>query len=197
MTPTKLYCYVDETGQDTGDGHHVPFYAVGVVVTAHDRQELEKRCEVYEQASGKRTTKWRKTKYPFRIAYLHHILNDQQLMGCLRVVIFGDVKKEFDQATQHGIAQAILWNAPTSYTAYVYIDALAKGKRVEYRQALQKEGVHMGEIKGIARDESSALIRLADALAGATRDTLQDHHKEIEALFIRARNRGQLIVIEG
>ena len=173
----------------------MPFYAVAVVVTARDHQELALRCEEYEKSSGKGNTKWRKTSYKARVAYLQSVCNDIALTGCLRVVIFSDVKQQFDSATQRGIATAILWQAPSTYTAYVYVDALAKSKRMEYRHGLKIAGVQMGGVKGIARDESNALIRLADALAGATRDALHDQHIEIEAVFTHAKKRGQVIVL--
>lgn len=49
MSKQKLYCYVDETGQDTeGD-----LFVVSLVVTGDERDELLKLCESIEKKSGK------------------------------------------------------------------------------------------------------------------------------------------------
>ena len=53
----KLYCYVDETGQDTkGD-----LFLVALVVTGSERDELIREAERIEETSGKGLMKWRKT----------------------------------------------------------------------------------------------------------------------------------------
>jgi hypothetical protein len=45
----KLYCYVDETGQDTGG----QIFIVAVVVTGEERDDLLTLCEQLEKVSGK------------------------------------------------------------------------------------------------------------------------------------------------
>ena len=45
----KLYCYVDETGQDTKG----KLFIISIVLTERERDELEKRIEEIEQKSGK------------------------------------------------------------------------------------------------------------------------------------------------
>jgi hypothetical protein len=198
MQETELYCYIDETGQDTSaQADRIPFYAVGVVVTDKNRHTLELQCEEYEIESKKNKTKWRKTQFSNRLHYLQLIVNDIKFRNLLRVIIFGDVQGNFEQATQKAIGYAIEWQAPENYKANIYIDALAKDKRAPYRKALHQIGIRTGEIKGIARDESSALIRLADALAGAIRDSYETEHFKIAELITIAKRRGQIIIIDG
>jgi hypothetical protein len=52
---TKLYCYVDENGQDTLGR----IFVVSVVAVGKQRDELFALCEHLEQASEKRKDKWR------------------------------------------------------------------------------------------------------------------------------------------
>ena len=47
---------------------------------------------------------------------------------------------------------------------------------------------------GVAKDESNALTRLADSLAGFVGDALKGRSKEIKELYERAR--GEKILIE-
>lgn len=197
VQPIKLYCYVDETGQDiSAHQGRTPFFAVSVVVTNSERAELERICEYYETVSKKGKFKWGKAEAQRRLEYLRLILEDKRFASLLRVVVFGDVQRKFDEATYTAIAYAIRHDAPPDYKAYIYVDALAHDKRTYYRKGLHRFGIPTGEIKGIARDESSALIRLADAVAGATRDTYEAGNEQIKLLLADAKVRGQVIVIE-
>lgn len=53
MGKQKLYCYVDETGQDTQG----ELFIVSVVVTKKDREEITQSLEKFEQETGKGKTK--------------------------------------------------------------------------------------------------------------------------------------------
>ena len=52
----KLYCYVDESGQDT-EGK---LFLVSVVITGSEREGLRNKLRKIEQMSGKGTKKWKK-----------------------------------------------------------------------------------------------------------------------------------------
>src|SRR5476651_2503926 len=62
----KLYCYVDETGQDTKGR----FYIVVAVATAIPREELYAVLEAAEAESGKGKLKWHKNSTQKRDAYI-------------------------------------------------------------------------------------------------------------------------------
>lgn len=197
MHPIKLYCYIDETGQDTSaQTNKTPFFAVGVVVTAQERHELEKQCEEYEKMSGKGKFKWGKAQQEKRLQYLKLIFNDKRFINSLRIVVFADVNRKFEEATYRAIAYAIQWQKPENYQAHIYIDALAHDKRAPYRKGLHQFGIRTAEIKGIKRDESNALMRLADAIVGATRDVYEENNTELQALFITAQQKGYIVIIE-
>ena len=75
----KLYCYVDETGQDTkGD-----LFLVALVVTGNEKDELVREAERIEQKSGKCFFKWRKTKLDRKISYLRAIFTSPLFVGKL------------------------------------------------------------------------------------------------------------------
>ena len=71
--PHKLYCYVDETGQDTRGS----YFIVAIVVTDNRQHELERYLEAVEADSGKKTAKWLKTSDKTRQAYIrgHNIFS--------------------------------------------------------------------------------------------------------------------------
>lgn len=62
----KLYCYVDESGQDT-EGR---IFVVAVVVVS-DKEALLQLCEQFERESGKGKFKWGKAENTARLAYLN------------------------------------------------------------------------------------------------------------------------------
>jgi hypothetical protein len=67
----RLYCYVDESGQDT---QGKLFLVTAVVTERQYREELEQRLLEIEEISRKRQMKWRPTSFERRLAYLEAIL---------------------------------------------------------------------------------------------------------------------------
>jgi hypothetical protein len=55
----KLYCYVDETGQDTKGG----LFLVALVVTDEQRGMVASEAERIEERTGKGALKWRKISF--------------------------------------------------------------------------------------------------------------------------------------
>jgi hypothetical protein len=67
----KLYCYVDETGQDTlGE-----LFIVAVVVSGADRDSLVAKLEEVERTSGKGRVKWMSSRHHARFAYIQAVLS--------------------------------------------------------------------------------------------------------------------------
>jgi hypothetical protein len=66
----KLYCYVDETGQDTKGA----MFLVVVVITAEDPDALRAALERIEKVSAKGARKWFKTNRERRVAYIREIV---------------------------------------------------------------------------------------------------------------------------
>jgi hypothetical protein len=187
----KLYCYIDETGQETKG----EVFVVSVVVIDKEKDQLLKLCEQLEKISGKRKDKWGNAKHERRMRYLHHILADDRLKGKLRYSIYRHTR-EYDTSTVDGIAKAVLWNKPAGkFTSVVYVDGLSKTKRREYAVSLRRFGLPISKVMGVARDESNALIRLADAIAGFIGDALKGTFKDTKALYERAKREKILLEV--
>ena len=75
-----LYCYVDETGQDTKGRI---FLVAVVIAEGGARAELEGQLLAIEEESVKRRTKWQRATFERRLAYLQSILRLEGLQGGL------------------------------------------------------------------------------------------------------------------
>ena len=183
MTVKKLYCYVDETGQDTQG----KLFVVSVVVASNERDALMKLCEKIEKESGKGKFKWGKAEKKLRLDYVKRIFKTKIFKGKLRYSVFRDTK-DYDLATIVAVSKAIHFNEPAQgYTTLVYVDGLSKSKRHEYGSQLRKLGVPTRKVRGVTKDENNALTRLADAIAGFVRDALAKEQKDAEKLFELAK----------
>lgn len=191
MATTKLYCFVDESGQDT-EGE---MFVVSVVVTGSKRNELLSLCEILEDESGKHKDKWGKAKHERRMHYINDIFVDKRFKGCLRYAKFSNTR-DYDTSTVEAIVSAVKWKKPSGkYTTLVYVDGLRKTKRHEYGARLRHLGLPVRRVRGVARDETNALTRLADAIAGFIRDALDGKSSEIKTLFEKAKREGMLIEV--
>ena len=180
--------YVDESGQDT---RGELFIVAGVAVK--DSDALRERCVSLERTSGKGRAKWGKADRTKRLVYLRTVIAEPTLRD---VMLFSYVFREttnYDNATIQSIAHLMDFLQPTDAQAYVYVDGLPKTKCHEYKTCLRKFGCSVKKVSGL-NDENEPLIRLADALAGASRDWLEYEDVELRKLFELAVQRGILVV---
>lgn len=164
----KLYCFVDETGQDTlGE-----LFIVAAVVADDRQHELAEVLESIETTARKRT-KWMKTSDAIRQAYIAKLLEQE-----LPVAIFAKIyhgKTDFDELEVLTTAQALnvyreeQGIARHSYKVTITIDSLSKTMAVRMGSEFRKLGIKTRKVIG-KKDESSAIIRLADAIAGLVRE---------------------------
>lgn len=187
----KLYCYVDESGQDThARTHKERVFVVAVAVLEENRAELEKACEQYEHQSGKGKRKWHTGNRESKLAYWRLIVGDDRFKRVLCYSVTRPLAKpNYDAQTVLGIVKAIHWRKPDpDYTSDIYVDGISQTKQTEYANELRKVGVSVRRVHR-ARDESSTLIRLADALAGLARE-VAENNEESKALMRQAMRRG-------
>src|SRR5438270_1900483 len=85
----KLYCYVDETGQDTV-GH---FFIVSVVITEDVRERLVRRLEQIERASRKAKSKWTAARPSERLAYIQAVLSEPLFKNTLHFAYYEHTTK--------------------------------------------------------------------------------------------------------
>src|SRR3990167_5466066 len=160
----KLYCYVDESGQDTkGD-----WFLVAVIMLGVNIDKIKLKLEKIERQSGKFTTKWHRSKHLQRTRYFDAIINLKELKYSLyysiykNTILFADL---IALTTVKAINSQNLQNC----LVQIVIDGLRKNQEKQFSASIRKLGIKTAKVKG-ARDESDPIIRLADALAGLLRD---------------------------
>lgn len=177
----KLYCYVDESGQDTKG----EIFVVSIIVAKEDREEMVNLLKKIELDTRKKKTKWRSSKREYKIAYLEEILTRK----LFKHRIFYSLSKEtkaYTEITLLSIASAITAaKDQENYQALIFIDGLRKSEIPQVGSRLRKIGVHTEKVRGI-KDENDSLIRLADAIAGLIRECTKniDYAKKLYNLGV-------------
>lgn len=162
----KLYCYIDESGQDTKG----KFFVVSVVILEENRQEILQELEKIENESGKRQIKWHKVRPLFRKIYFEKIAQAVLFGGTIFFENFtsGDY---YLKMTSYATAKAILKKAQKKpYTASIYVDGFNKKEVANFSKELRALQINKKNVRGVKRDENNAFIRFADALCGLIRD---------------------------
>lgn len=178
----KLYCYVDETGQDIGS----EFFIVVAVVSDKEQDLLRNQLLEIEYLSKIGRRKWHKSRPDRRKQYLQLVLEKGIGKG---EVYFGRFKKPLPYflPTMETIEKAIFNKGKENYKAIVYIDGIDKKKAAELTNALRLRGIKLELVRN-RRDESEPLIRLADRWAGCIRAAFLERKDEKE-LLEEAKNR--------
>ena len=180
----KIYCYVDESGQDTrGD-----LFVVAVVVVAEEKDDLANTLETIEQETGKGRVKWHKTLYQRRLAYIQRVLAEPELQGnCHFALRFQS--RDYFRLTVQAVMAALKAQPIRDYKAVVLIDALPPSQAERIGNLLRQGGVPVKKVRGVRRDENDPFIRLADALCGLVRVAYEEQ-PEMLAVFEKARQSG-------
>ena len=134
----KIYCYVDETGQDTLG----TFFIVSVVVTGDTRDSLVTKLEQIEQASGKGNVKWIYSRSAARLAYMKAVLSEPRFRRTLHFAFYEQTKK-YMALTVLATARAIS-SIPGRGVAAVYVDGLPR-VRIPVMWATHSGGSGPGE----------------------------------------------------
>ncbi len=185
--PKRMDLYFDESGQDTRGRL---FIVAGVAVA--DSSKFRQLCEFLERTSRKGTVKWGKANKINRLVYLRTVISDPRFSD---VILFSYVflnTTDYVGATVQGIDLAVANLHLSNSLVSVYVDGLVKTQYKEYKVRLRKLGCQVEKVRG-RKDENEPLIRLADAVAGATRDLLEDEDSELRELFSIAIKREILV----
>ncbi|MFH1192639.1 MAG: DUF3800 domain-containing protein [bacterium] len=172
----KIYCYVDESGQDT-EGK---LFIVAVIITKSERDEIIKELENIEKISNKGTRKWFRTNKERRKFYIKGILANKLFEGKIFYSKYEDTKAYVD-LTILTTAKTIIHKTKDVYKATVLVDGLKKTERFKFASGLRKLNIRVRKVRGI-NDQSDIIIRLADSIAGFTRDYLE-YDKEMTELY--------------
>ena len=185
----KLYCYVDEAGQDTASS----VFVVAAVVSAGEQDKLREILMEIERAAGTGHRKWHENRPARRLRYLNLVI--ERGVG-YKEVFFGSFPKPlpFFFPMLEVVEVAINAVATFPYTTRVVVDGIDRKKAAELTNALRLRGVSLDMVRG-RRDESEPIIRLADMWAGCIRAALLGRAEErallkraIETNYIRSTN---------
>lgn len=188
MVTQKLYCYVDETGQDTVG----KLFLVAIVLKEIEQLEsLEKKLEKIEKRSGKKQIKWKRVKKDIKIKYLKELLQIKELRKSIFYSIYENTT-EYTSLTSFTVAKAVLAKSKENYTVTVVIDGLNNKERDTVRNELKKLKVKYNKIRGM-KDEQNIFLRLSDAIAGFLREV---YKKEKYALTLIKKFESEQIIIE-
>lgn len=167
----KLYCYTDETGQDTRG----KFFLVSILLS--DKEQLEelriKISGIEKNTKGK--TKWTKTDNKRKISFLKIILNFKILKGNLYYSVYQDTTA-YTPLVAMAVSKAVIHrtkNYEGRYKVNIVIDGLRKKDREIARKEFKNLNIKYNKIKVGLKDEQDILLRLADAMAGFIRDYLE------------------------
>lgn len=161
----KLYAYVDESGQDTRG----VFFVVGVVVLEEEREAVLHEIERIENESGKKNSKWHKSRPTSRQAYMEGIAQSSFFQKTLFFEEFAN-SKQYLEMTSYAVAKAIFKRAEENYTASIFIDGFTKREVEKFEKDLRVLRVKKQKVRSVRKEENDGLIRLADALCGSVRD---------------------------
>ncbi len=182
----KLYCYVDESGQDSVGR----LFIVSVVIAESERDKLVKQLEAVEFATGKGRRKWTQTRDKSKWAYIQGIFNIPELKNKLSYTLYYNVI-DYLPRTILATAQAITTYVAGDYKAIVFIDGLPKSQTRWFGRELRHLRIKTEKVRGVRKEEASALMRLADAVCGFVRAAITGQ-KEMAELLERAKAKGYL-----
>lgn len=174
----KIYCFVDESGQDTLGS----FFTVAILVVRNKKEELGILIEGIENKTGKRNVKWNKAIHSRRIDYLNKLTSNINVKGNLYYSLYQSIG--YDYFMILSIAKVInKTRLKTDQKVTIYVDALTKTKATKYGSELRKIGIMNCKVKGVKKDENNVFIRIVDSLAGFVRLALYKKDKEAKKMF--------------
>lgn len=171
----KLYCYVDETGQDTKG----KLFIVVAIVVENERDDLINKLEKAEKQTKKWKKKWFKTKKEIQSKYIELVLSSSIIKKIVYYQTFHQ-SAAYQDLTCLVVAKAINRYLEIkkikNYKASVFVDGLSKKLENRISKILRDLGVKIRKVRGV-RDEANAIIRLADSVAGMVREIDEDKNK--------------------
>lgn len=181
----KLYCYVDESGQDAAS----EVFVVAAVITEGDQQAIREQLDRIERNAGTNRKKWHKVRHENRMRYLTLVLEQKIAAGNVYIAHYKKPIPFFFPIIAL-LEKAIKQAAKETHRASVYVDGIDDQKAKELTNALRASKISLRLVKS-RRDESEPLIRLADMWAGCIRNSFLGK-KDTKALFKKAQESGYL-----
>jgi hypothetical protein len=170
----KIYCYVDESGQDARSD----FFVVVSIVSHDDQQVLRGKLLKLERESGLGQKKWRGSRSPERESFLLEVAEKNI---AAESIYYGYYKKPlvYPAALLESLSLAIQIAAPKDYRSTVYVDGITEVSARQLTSGLRLMGIKADHVRTV-RDESEPVIRLADRWAGCIRASLDGNPRNIK-----------------
>jgi Protein of unknown function (DUF3800) len=179
----RAHLYADESGQDTKGA----FFLVSAVVVNGDQHDgILEWLESIEQRTRKGIAAWRSTEFKRKLDYLDRVLFDARLADAIYYSTYLETTA-YRTCTITTVRRALdaRYQDRTSYEVNVMVDGLLKNQRNRFAADLRQQGIPVRKVRG-TRDASNALARLADAMAGFTRDAQGENRTEFHERLRRA-----------
>ncbi len=185
---TKLYCYVDESGQDTNG----LVFVVSVVAVPHTIHADLLQTVADIEIETRKHRKWSKTRKAENLAYIRLILAQEEFKGRLYFGLFRDVavNRQADLRMKAEVVAAIS-RTFTDARMTVFLDGEQKRPAEVIGAMLKALGVSVEKVRTIRREDTNAFARLADAVCGLTRDAETD--ADAREVFSQACRKSVLI----
>jgi hypothetical protein len=132
----KLYCYIDETGQDDASS----MFIVVAVISVQEQEPLREALVRIEKEAGTGGRKWHKSSASRRLRYLSLAFEKKIAAG---EIFFGSYQKPLPyffpmlEVLEHAIKK----KATHPYTARIFVDGIDRKKAAELTNALRLRGV--------------------------------------------------------
>lgn len=180
----KLVCFADETGQDTKGRF---FLVVTCTIDASKVQTYEDLLQIAETKSGKKCRKWTNCSNTIRIKFINYLISSGFPLSTIAYSIYSN-SLEYTHLISYTLAKAILRKVinTSKYSVKIFFDRVNKKVENGIKIELKKLKVRYKKIRGL-KDESSALIRMTDSLAGFLRDSNENQIYTKKYLYFTKR----------
>ena len=161
--PKKLYCYVDETGQDARSN----IFILVAIIANENPTHISEELRHLEIALKLYNTKWHKSSHPLRIRFIQEFISKYNFDLSLYFMLINK-PVIYHLSIIEILCRAITEENDPDAQAIIFIDGLDKLSGKKITAALRTRNFKIKLVKGV-RDESEPLIRLADRWAGCIR----------------------------
>jgi len=180
----KIYCFVDETGQDTkGKSFHI----VVVIIEGRAVELIRKSLIVVESKTSKGFKKWGRTDLNTRKTYIGQTTSLIKGGGHIFYAVFHN-SKEYVALTAFALVQAILSYSDKKVECSIIIYGLKESDQKKTLSVIKNFHIRYRKVRGL-KDQSEPILRLADSIAGLVRDE-DEGESYAEGLLQKLKNGG-------
>ncbi len=171
----RYCCYVDVSGQHADSRH---FIVAAIILEQHCCYALGNKLESMERTTGKGVRKWRNTHVSRKKHYLSLLREIPELKDGIFFMSFEEAER-YEELTSELLIKAIERKTTAEYQISISIDGLRKRERRAVSKSLSSKELKWKGLQG-EQNQSSAILRLADAVVGLIKDRNDNRPYTIE-----------------